>query len=278
MGNVNELNIVSVCWAGPPGPECLPVDTTLASASGEYGLFEGIEGDRVVFGRYRSEGTWSPELVRLLSELLGTGGTLLDVGANIGLICIPVVERTSAHCLAFEPAPENFACLERNLRVHGLARRVEAHRLALYSESARLPLNMSEDNSGDHHLEPSAESSVMVEARPLDGLLAGRQLPAPVVMKLDVQGAELRVLKGAAASLAMVDTLIVEYWPAGLRRMGDSAEQLAELLCGAFGHGARLGAADAHLRLHTAEQVFEDLSWVATDGSDEGFFDLLFTH
>jgi len=70
---------------------------------GELGPFEGAASDRVVLGSYERTGTWAPQLLTLLCEhLLPTGGTLLDGGAHIGLVSIPVARRTGAHALAFE--------------------------------------------------------------------------------------------------------------------------------------------------------------------------------
>ncbi len=63
-------------------------------AEGTLGSFVGAAGDDVVHGTYRRDGTWAPELLDLLSiDLLSAGGTLLDIGANIGLVAIPATEK-----------------------------------------------------------------------------------------------------------------------------------------------------------------------------------------
>src|SRR3954470_6160498 len=102
-------------------------------ADGTYGECEGAADDRVVFGTYRASGVWSPQLVALIAEqlLAGGDGTLIDVGANIGLVTIAALERSRARCIAFEPDPDNYARLSRNVARHALAARVEAHRVAL---------------------------------------------------------------------------------------------------------------------------------------------------
>ena len=89
-------------------------------ARGQAGAFEGSEDDSVVFGAYRRDGRWSEDLVALLSKLVGDGGTLLDAGAHVGLVCIPVVERCGGQALAFEPEPTNYAFLRRNVARHGM--------------------------------------------------------------------------------------------------------------------------------------------------------------
>jgi FkbM family methyltransferase len=248
---------------------------------GDLGSFEGSSDDDVVFGHYIREGTWAPGLVSLITERLlpMDGGTFIDVGANIGLVAIPTVERTNARGFAFEPEPRNFRLLQRNIALRGLAHRIETFNIAAYFEEARLSMELSSNNHGNHRLLPenSAKGSgrtVEVAAAPLDVLVADRPLTPPVVMKVDTQGCEVRVLVGAERTLARTDYLIVEYWPAGMRRMGDSAQELEELL-GRFPFGTVLDQHVVPTQLEPIEAALERLACVPRDGSDERFFDLL---
>lgn len=244
---------------------------------GDFGPFSGSERDEVVWGTYRRTGTWAPELVALLRRLLGRdGGTLIDVGANVGLVAIPVLAGSGARCIAVEPAPDNLKHLIRNLAAHGLAERAEVHPVALWDVPGQVPMELSPHNSGDNRLAPTggAGETVMVPAGPLDALLEGRPLAAPCVMKVDTQGAEARVLAGAAQTLKQVDYLIVEYWPAGLRRMGDDVKRLQAALS-VFSHAVVLDQAQPPQALAPLTEVLESLAWIPDDGSDEGFFDLL---
>jgi FkbM family methyltransferase len=247
-------------------------------ADGEFGRFCGSEGDAVVFGQYRRTGRWSAELVKLLAERLGAGGTLLDVGANIGLVCVPVVERSGCRALCFEPAPENFACLTANVAEHGLQGRIDCFELALSDSAGDALLGLCPDNSGDHSLvfdtgSAGAEGArIGVRTATLDATVADRTLQGPVAMKLDTQGAETRVLRGARRTLAAVDLLVCEYWPRGLARMGESATELRALLA-EFPRGAVLTQDGAAPELMPTDQMLERVAWIEDD--DEGFFDLL---
>ena len=207
------------------------------------------------------------------------GGTFIDVGANIGLVTVPIIERTKARGLAFEPEPRNFRYLQRNIAHRGLAHRVETFNVAVYSDEANLRMELSRDNHGDHRVLPErsedgSHRTVEVAAAPLDVLLADRPLESPVVMKVDTQGCEVRVLSGAENVLARTDYLIVEYWPAGVRRMGDSVQELEELLA-RFPFAAVLDQHTPPRQLEPVRTALESLAWVPRDGSDEGFFDLL---
>jgi len=258
--------------------DSIPAGET-AMADGDYGPIEGAVDDRVVFARYRQQRTWSPELVSLLARWLSAGGTLLDVGAHIGLISIGVARACPAHCLAFEPAPENHRLLCRNVARQGLEQRIEPLPYALDAESGQSELALSGDNSGDHrllhHARAASGRSVLVASARLDDVLANRTLASPVAMKLDTQGAEARVLAGAAASLARVEHLVLEYWPAGLHRMGDRAHSLSAVLCDHFTWAGLLRPGHA-LSPQPAPALFSALSrFVPDDGSDQGFFDLV---
>ena len=254
-------------------------------ADGEYGTFEGATADQVVMAEYRTLGSWAKGLVSLVVDrLFGDGpGTFIDVGANIGLVVVPVVERTGSLGIAFEPEPRNFGFLSRNVARHGLSERIECHALACYSERTALRLSLSSDNLGDHRLQPKAargalpeRAEIEVMATRLDDALRGRELPHPIVVKLDAQGSEVRVLEGARETLARADYVISEYWFEGLIAHGDSPEQFKAILSD-FQFGAVLHVLPLPEPLHSTAYVFDQLSWIKQDGSDPGFFDLLFS-
>jgi hypothetical protein len=101
-------------------------------------------------------------------------------------------------------------------------------------------------------------------------------LPHPIVVKLDAQGSEVRVLEGARETLARADYVISEYWFAGLLAHGDTPERFAQIMRD-FQFGAVLHVLPLPEPLHSTEYVFDQLSWIKQDGSDPGFFDLLFS-
>jgi FkbM family methyltransferase len=258
-------------------------------ASGHYGEFEGSPRDRVVMDEYRRLGHWAPELVTLIVErLFARGpGTFIDVGANIGLVCVPVIERTGAQAVCFEPEPENYGYLQRNVARHGLSQRIACHALACHGQSGQMRLALSQDNLGDHRLQPTAADShvsgesdarhtILVPVEPLDSMLAGVPLPAPVVIKVDAQGSEVGVFDGAVETLERADFVISEYWPRGIVAHGNDADAFrAHML--RFPFGAVLHVLPLPEPLHSSAYVFEQLSWIKQDGTDPGFFDMLFS-
>jgi FkbM family methyltransferase len=202
--------------------------------TGPLGRFHGLPADEFVLMEYRESGEYSVHVRKVLDALLATGGTLIDVGANIGLTSIPTAKRHGVTCHAFEPEPENHRLLKLNVSENEVSQLVHVYPFALGTEDGTLTLERSETNLGDHRLRIGApaggayqeqnRTTVAVQVRRLDGVLDVSRLTGPVVMKIDVQGAEAKVFSGASEVLDRCDFVVAELWPYGLLRMGDSPD------------------------------------------------------
>jgi FkbM family methyltransferase len=252
---------------------------------GELGRFEGDVHDRVVHAGYLAHRRWAPEFHAVANRVFaGRPGTLVDVGANIGLTSVPVARRLGATCHAFEPDPTNFALLRRNIEANEAGALVTAHHLALMDREGVFELERSADNLGDHRVRLGAASAgafeeqrrevVKVEARRLDAVLEGRTLPRPLLLKVDVQGAEARVFAGAPRTLAEADALFVEYWPYGLRRMGDTAEAFLGVVAG-FPWGGIVRGAEPPALEPTAALIARLREELPADGSTTEHLDVV---
>lgn len=259
---------------------CTPIEEEeIVRAEGTLGSFVGAARDEVVHGTYRREGTWAPELLDLLAtDLLATGGTLLDIGANIGLVAVPATEKCPIRTFAFEPDPRNAELLARNIGLHGLGERIEIHAKALWSEAGALRLRRDPRNHGDQRLLPQGTSDQAHRQVPLarlDSLVEAEQLAGPVVAKIDTQGAEVDVLQGAGDLLEHIDYAIVEVWPAGLRRLNRNLGELVEILDGSFGWGRLLLEGESIWPLNELREEFDRLNAVTNLEDENTFFDLL---
>lgn len=155
---------------------------------------------------------------------------LIDVGANIGSICIPAVKRrVFDKAIAIEPEPRNFALLTANVAINGLADRIVTHNVAMGSaDHASLLFELSEDNFGDHRVrsegrpslgdEPQRPTITVPSAR--FDTLVGAVDPASTVIWVDTQGFEGFVLAGATRALATRTPMCLEFWPYGMVRSG----------------------------------------------------------
>ena len=118
--------------------------------------------------------------------------------------------------LAFEPSPKTFELLERNLKENGLAW-IKARPLALADADAAVELFVADDpgnNPSADTLSPRpGRSAVSVRARRLDDVVAEEKLERVDVLKIDVEGAELRLFDGAPRTLALARRIVMEVHP-----------------------------------------------------------------
>jgi len=136
------------------------------------------------------------------------GGVMLDIGANIGRMSIPRVilgDVTVAYCA--EPDPLNYACLMRNVRDNGLAGLVLPDHLAIGASEGTVRLERARSAGGHRVLAEGSASrreTVEVPCLPLDTWVAriGVALEQVRFIKVDVQGSEVDVLRGASRVLS----------------------------------------------------------------------------
>ncbi len=165
----------------------------------------------------------------VLGRLVKPGMTVVDVGANLGLysLLLSGLVGPGGRVIAFEPDPDLFSLLRANCERNGA--KVEARQVALGAAADRMILQRLTLNSGDNHLGATSRTAfrrpLEVEVATLDALMPGLR---PDFVKVDVQGWELKVLRGMEATLRASENaqVYLEFWPAGLRRAGDSPAEL----------------------------------------------------
>jgi FkbM family methyltransferase len=136
-----------------------------------------------------------------IRDSLDPGDVFWDVGANAGLYSLIAARAVTAggHVVAIEPLPENVTFLRRHLALNELHARVTIVEAAAGDRDGRTRFA---DEGGRSMGHISAGGRIDVRLVTIDSLVAGG-LPAPAVMKLDVEGAEAQVLQGAERTLAV---------------------------------------------------------------------------
>lgn len=137
-------------------------------------------------------GIYEPEVQALLAGVLAPGAVFYDVGGHIGFFSV-LAARLGASVVAFEPLPENADRIRRNAALNGFA--VEVIEAAAWDSDTGVSL-VAGDSSSEWRAAPAGSSPSVS----LDGFAAARR--PPDVIKIDVEGAEVRVLAGAARILA----------------------------------------------------------------------------
>ncbi len=138
------------------------------------------------------------------------GDIFMDIGANFGIYTLASAHRVgkTGKVYAFEPHKMNGITLLRNLEASGLADRVDFFACALSDASTVLPFNyvsLASASSGSqlgHTRVPGASKDFrpvareMLAAVTIDELMANGSIKAPNLVKIDVDGNEIKILRG----------------------------------------------------------------------------------
>ncbi|MBF0584365.1 MAG: FkbM family methyltransferase [Magnetococcales bacterium] len=134
--------------------------------------------------------------VAVLQQWIPSDTWAIDVGANIGFFTVYFAHwvHGSGRVVALEPESVNFKRLQRRLATHPERDRVELLQMAAAEKNGWGWLQLNPDHPADHRL---SHSGVSVPLSALDTLMAERGWPKIALIKIDVQGAEDRVIMGA---------------------------------------------------------------------------------
>jgi FkbM family methyltransferase len=136
---------------------------------------------------------------RLFSRMVAAGNTVFDVGANVGSYTMQASRLCGpgGKVISFEPSPANFAYLTRHVELNHLTN-VQLMPTALSDFDGPAGFEVSPDGVTSHLTD---NGSIEVECRKLDTLAERDGIPVPDCLKIDVEGAEAGVLRGAIGLL-----------------------------------------------------------------------------
>jgi len=144
-------------------------------------------------------GTYEPYLQAALARWVRPGDVVYDIGAHAGFhtLCAALLVGPSGQVIAFEPYPQNFRSLQRQLSLNpGLPARALA--IAASDQTASLRMHRPGSSSQSHIAETG---KVQVAAQSLDDLVQAGVIAPPNLIKLDVEGHEAAVLCGALTTI-----------------------------------------------------------------------------
>jgi len=158
--------------------------------------------------------TYEPHLVQWLKNHLHPGDTFWDIGANFGFTSLPAARLigSKGQVIAVEPSPANLAWLERHITLNQCGDIVTVLKAAICEqEGGTISLSLLNDghspsnslmfSAAVNEAYPEVSQEIAVPAISLDGLMS-KQKRMPTLVKIDVEGAELRVLQGATRLLS----------------------------------------------------------------------------
>jgi FkbM family methyltransferase len=193
-------------------------------------------------GRLMWTGCYEPELVLLLTEVLDPAMVFVDVGAQVGYFSIVAAALVGEHGAvhAFEPDPGSFRRLIRNSRAYSW---VKTHNCVVTNSVGEIPFYRSpvpgESGWGAIFNADAERPRISAQACTLDGWMSDERIEKIDFLKVDVEGAECRVLEGAQAAIAKTRPIMwVEANAVCLSRDGKSVSLLVRVLEG-WGYAVR---------------------------------------
>lgn len=169
--------------------------------------FIGADRSLGVFAR-----GYEPEIGLLIDAFVPDDGVLVDAGANWGYFAVFLAARPGfcGHVLAVEPFPASAGALAGVIAATGIQHVVEPLAIALGAEPGRAAMS-DEVFTGNNRISRDGALEVLVET--LDRLAAARNLARLDLLKIDVEGAEADVIRGACQAITRHRPVIVfENW------------------------------------------------------------------
>lgn len=205
------------------------------------------------------QSTFEASNVRLLQHLVKPQTTYFDVGANIGLMAVPILHACpSCAVVSFDPSPNSLPYLRRTVAGSRFKDRWTVVPKALSDSPGRAEfcvastaLSMFDGLRDTHRV--SVAGSVTVDVSTLDAEWERLGRPPVSVVKCDVEGNELAILDGAASLLAHDRPYVLTEWYEGnLRAYGRHPDDILGFCSRA---GYRLFAVPGFIEVHSPMEL-----------------------
>jgi len=182
-------------------------------------------------------GTYESETQSLFRSLLTPGAAMVDVGANLGFFSLLGSQCVgpSGRVYAFEPNPDVYALLVKNVEVNGFQNIVRTFKKAVSNEEGFRTVflgHVGSEFSSFFETAGTGSESIIVETVTLDDFFRAEGWPAVHLIKMDIEGGEKLALEGMRELVSSNPglKLVIELAPAFQRAAGFSPEELFETL------------------------------------------------
>jgi FkbM family methyltransferase len=202
--------------------------------------------------------------VRFLESIALKEMNVIDIGANVGITSVAIANRIGKRGLvySFEPVPEYFDILKKNISSKGLEN-VRPYELGVTDQAGRANFYQKGLSTGIVFEEGATEFEVSTTT--IDKFSTGEKIRRLDLVNMDCEGSELLVLKGAEATLQQNRVRIFcEIHHGFLRQLGQSVEDIVEYLEGLSFQVQTVSLADL-----TMGNNFENCEYIYAHNSDE---------
>lgn len=140
-------------------------------------------------------GEWKPDThTDVACQLVGHGDYFLDLGANMGAFCLPVSKATGARCLAVEALQSNIPMLQSSIEANDMVGQVSWILAAIVEKNGEVRI-AGESAYGTVRNDLLGQRVISYS---LDGLMHDTGWEDVKLLKMDIEGCELRALQGAS--------------------------------------------------------------------------------
>lgn len=199
-------------------------------------------------------GTYELEIVNKYISKLKTSSVVYDLGAHIGYYTLIASKflKGRGNVYSFEPFPMNFAKLTNHIRINNLKNVIPIQK-AVGNQNGKVQFSNSPNDSANTYIKGSfmykSFDHIEVDAITIDSVVHGKDLIPPNLIKIDVEGAELDVLKGA-------ENTITKYHPTILLSTHNCQNEGIHKQC--LDYLASLGYTYEYFNVHKKETELDD--------------------
>jgi len=226
--------------------------------------------DTIVSKNLATRGVYEPIETEIVKKEIKRGDIVLDIGANIGYYTLIFSELVGENgkVFAFEPDPDNFALLNKNVQINN-CHNVVLIKKGVSNKSGMAKLYLSEKNKGDHRTYDllDGRKSIEIEIIQLDDYFKDYKGKIDFI-KIDIQGAELNAFYGMRNIFKKNQNMkiLTEFWPEGLKNSGANPAEYLQFftehgfkmydVCGKTGRMKSIGASEL-LKTYIYEKQIE---------------------
>lgn len=183
------------------------------------------------------EADYEKDNIRIINDRVKSGMVIMDIGAHIGLMTAILGKKVgpTGKVFSFEPTPSTFKILQKTVAINNLSH-ATVNPFAVSDKKGTLSFYVSEhDADNSNSLSNSkrtdrTEGTVDVQVVSVDDYIKEHNSGKVDFIKIDVEGAELKLLKGAVQTIRNnYPDMILALHPASIRNFGDSLEEIWDL-------------------------------------------------
>ncbi len=212
----------------------LGIDVAMARLTDGHHIFVDPH-DRTISTHLIANGFWEQWIHHTVCRLIRPGDRIVEVGANLGYytISMALLAGPEGRVTAFEGNPRLCRLMRRTMEFNGYASRVDIRNQAATDAAGPLTFSISRTNSGGGHASahaghvPADMEQIEVEGVRLDDVIEGEI----DFLRMDAEGSEPRILRGAERLLQNPNLTVVMEWDvfqmAGRASVPDLVEWLA---------------------------------------------------